>query len=159
MPHICQRTWCHQMEPFSALLAICEGNSPVSGEFPHKGQWRGALVFSLICARINDWVNNGDTGDLRRFHTHYDVTVMSQKVSYGSEFLYRWLVEDCGICKRVGEATVVRKAIDIFPTRRHFTEQILLYRLGKKFSYSNPYKIINIFRPFVISIPITERFT
>ena len=28
-------TWRrHQMEPFSALLALCAGNSPVSGEFP-----------------------------------------------------------------------------------------------------------------------------
>ena len=26
--------WRHQMETFSALLAICPGNSPVSGEFP-----------------------------------------------------------------------------------------------------------------------------
>ena len=26
--------WCHQMETFSALLAICAGNSPVTGEFP-----------------------------------------------------------------------------------------------------------------------------
>ena len=26
--------WRHQMETFSALLAICAGNSPVSGEFP-----------------------------------------------------------------------------------------------------------------------------
>ena len=43
---------------------------------PHKGQWRGALMFSLICTRINGWVNNGDAGDLRRHGTHYDVTVM-----------------------------------------------------------------------------------
>ena len=28
--------WRHQMETFSALLAICAGNSPVSGEFPAK---------------------------------------------------------------------------------------------------------------------------
>ena len=42
--------WRHQMETFSALLAICAGNSPVPGEFPHKGQWRGALMFSLMCA-------------------------------------------------------------------------------------------------------------
>ena len=27
-------TWCHQMETFSALLAVCAGNSPVPGEFP-----------------------------------------------------------------------------------------------------------------------------
>ena len=26
--------WRHQMEQFSALLAICAGNSPVTGEFP-----------------------------------------------------------------------------------------------------------------------------
>ena len=26
--------WRHQMETFSALLAICAGNSPVHGEFP-----------------------------------------------------------------------------------------------------------------------------
>ena len=28
--------WRHQMETFSALLAICAGNSPVHGEFPVK---------------------------------------------------------------------------------------------------------------------------
>ena len=30
--------WFHQMETFSALLAICEGNSPVPGEFPTQRQ-------------------------------------------------------------------------------------------------------------------------
>ena len=131
--------WRHQMETISALLAICAGNSPVTGEFhaqrsvtrsfdaffdlrlnegcvnkveagdlrrhrahddvikwkhfprywpfvrgihrspvnsPHKGQWRGALMFNLICARINVWVNNREAGDLRRYRTHYDVIVM-----------------------------------------------------------------------------------
>ena len=43
---------------------------------PPKGQWRGALMFSLICTWINDWVNNGEAGDLRRYRTHYVVTVM-----------------------------------------------------------------------------------
>ena len=32
--------------------------------------------FLLICAWINGWVNNREAGDLRRHHTHYDVTVM-----------------------------------------------------------------------------------
>ena len=64
------------METFSALLAICAGNSPVTGEFPNKCHWHGALMFPLICAWINDWVNNREAGDLRRHHTHYDVTVM-----------------------------------------------------------------------------------
>ena len=67
--------WRHQMETFSALRAICAGNSPVNS--PHKGQWRGALMFSLICARIKDWVNNGEAGDLRRHRVHYDVIVMT----------------------------------------------------------------------------------
>ena len=55
--------WRHQMETFSALLAICVGihRSPVNS--PHKGQWRGALMFSLICVWINGWVNNHEAGD------------------------------------------------------------------------------------------------
>ena len=48
--------------------------SPVN--FPHKGQWRGALMFSLIYASINDWVNNREAGDLKHQHGHYDVIVM-----------------------------------------------------------------------------------
>ena len=49
--------------------------SPVNS--PHKGQWRGALVFSLICVWMNSWVNNREAGDLRRYRAHYDVTVMA----------------------------------------------------------------------------------
>ena len=45
--------------------------SPVNS--PHKGQWRGASMFTLICARINGWVNNVEAGDLRRNSAHYDV--------------------------------------------------------------------------------------
>ena len=48
--------------------------SPVNS--PHKGQWRGALMFYLISAWINGWVNNHEAGDLRRHYAHYDVTVM-----------------------------------------------------------------------------------
>ena len=50
--------------------------SPVNS--PHKGQWRGALMFSLICTRINGWVNNGEAGDFRRHRVHHDVIVMHQ---------------------------------------------------------------------------------
>ena len=58
--------WRHQMETFW----------PVNS--PHKGQGRGALMFSLICAWINDWANNHEADDLRRYHAHYDVIVMLQ---------------------------------------------------------------------------------
>ena len=44
---------------------------------PHKGQWRGATLVSLICAWIHDWVNNGEVCDLRRHRAHYDITVMT----------------------------------------------------------------------------------
>ena len=43
---------------------------------PHKGQWRGDLMFSLICVWINGWVNNHGAGDLRRYHAHYVITEM-----------------------------------------------------------------------------------
>ena len=48
--------------------------SPVNS--PHKGQWRGALMFSLICVWIHGWLNNRQAGDLRRYPAHYDVTLM-----------------------------------------------------------------------------------
>ena len=72
--------WRHQMETFSALLAFCAGNSPVPGQFPHKGQWRGALMFSLICGWTNGWLNNRETVDLRRYRAHYVVTVMYTQI-------------------------------------------------------------------------------
>ena len=42
----------------------------------HKGQWRGALMFSLICVWINGWVNNREAGDLGWYRVHYDISVM-----------------------------------------------------------------------------------
>ena len=48
--------------------------SPVNS--PHNGQWRGAVMFSLICVWTNSWVNNHEPGDLRRYHAHYDVIVI-----------------------------------------------------------------------------------
>ena len=46
--------WRHQMETFSASLAICAGNSPVPGEFP--AQWpvtRSFDVFFDVDLRLN----------------------------------------------------------------------------------------------------------
>ena len=48
--------------------------SPVNS--PHRGEWRGASMLSLICSWINGWVNNREAGDLRRHRAHYDVIVM-----------------------------------------------------------------------------------
>ena len=70
--------WRHQMETFSALLAICAGYSPVPGEFP--AQMPVTQSFDVFFdVRLNKrWVNNHEAGNLRRHHAHYDVTVMSQ---------------------------------------------------------------------------------
>ena len=64
------------MEIFSDLLDLCRGihRGPVNS--PHKGQWRGTLIFSLISGRINAWVNNGEAANLRRNRAHYDIIVM-----------------------------------------------------------------------------------
>ena len=48
--------WRHQMETFSAILALCAGTLPVQVDSPHKAQWRGALMVSFICTWINNWV-------------------------------------------------------------------------------------------------------
>ena len=54
------------------------GELTVPVNSPYKGQWRGALMFSLICAWISGWVNNREAGDLRCNRAHYDVNVMLQ---------------------------------------------------------------------------------
>ena len=64
------------MERFPRYWPFVRGihRPPVNSQ--HKGQWRGALMFSLICVWITGWVNNREAGDLRRYRAHYDVTVM-----------------------------------------------------------------------------------
>ena len=130
--------WRHQMETVSALQAICAGNSPVTGEFPsqrpvtrsldvikwkhflHKDQWRGALMFSLICAWINGWVNNRDAGDLRRHCTHYDVSVM---------ILQRRIFKPLRKHKRKHYLIVARLDIMVGKYRPFFTVPNILTRL------------------------------
>ena len=58
--NIFQRYW-----PFVRGIHRSSVNSP------HKDQWGGALMFSLICAWINGWVSNREVGDLSRNRAHY----------------------------------------------------------------------------------------
>ena len=62
-----QKWWRHQIETFSRYWLFVRGihRSPVNSL--HKGQWREALMFSMISAWINRWVNNRQAGDLRRY--------------------------------------------------------------------------------------------
>ena len=116
MIHICrERLWClpyrkcvqyisyNMYNVHMILLYIMTSsngnwplNSQVTGEFPHKGQWRGVLMFSLICVCINSWVNNGEAGDLRCHHTHYDIIVMLWFVVVVLPVLNSLAPERCG---------------------------------------------------------------
>ena len=79
------------MTPYDAIMMTSSNGNifrvtgHLCGEFtgsrrippPHKGQWRGASMFSLMCIWINGWENNRDAGDFRRYRAHYDVIVMN----------------------------------------------------------------------------------
>ena len=67
--------------------------SPVNS--PHKGQWHGALMFSLICAWINGWINNREAGDLRSHRAHYDVIVMRHIKVNVSETIFAVVLWKC----------------------------------------------------------------
>ena len=83
--------WRHQMEAFSALLAFCVGNSPVTGEFPsQRPVTRSFDVIFFIWAWINGWVNNREAGDLRRNRGHYDVPLMIQPVLTAMSAMCWW---------------------------------------------------------------------
>ena len=78
--------WRHQMETFSALLAFCEGNSPVTGEFPAQRPVTRSFDVFFDQRWINGWVNNREAGDLRCHRAHY-VIVMDE--IYGS-LIFKW---------------------------------------------------------------------
>ena len=65
--------WRHQMEIFSALVAVCSGYSPVAGAFPaHKSVTRSFDVsFDL-----HGWAKTHEASDLSRHRANYDVGVM-----------------------------------------------------------------------------------
>ena len=67
-----RRKWKYFLRYWPFVRGIHQ--SPVKS--PHKGQWRGALMFSLIYTWMDGWVNDREAGDLRRHRAHYDVTVM-----------------------------------------------------------------------------------
>ena len=69
--------------------------SPVNS--PHKGQWRGALMFSLICVWIIGWVNNREAGDLRRYGAHRDVIVMKFTLYTVLASVLEFLISICGL--------------------------------------------------------------
>ena len=72
--------WTHddviKWKHFPRYCPFVRGIHRSSVNSPHKGQWCGALMFSLISVWIKVSVSNREAGDLRCHHTHYDVIVM-----------------------------------------------------------------------------------
>ena len=79
-----------------------------SVKYPHKGQRRGTLMFSLICARINGWVNNREAGDLRIHRPHYDDTVIYDN----GLSLLQWNVVP-NSCSQLGYSTGVLQVVQL----------------------------------------------
>ena len=89
--------WKHHPRYWSFVRGIHQ--SPVNSL--HKGQWRGALGFSLICSWTNGWVNNCDADDLRRHHAHYYVTIIRHEMINFPQNTHRYttyLSHDIRIC-------------------------------------------------------------
>ena len=84
--------WKH----FPCYWPFVWGIHRLSVNSPHKSQWRWALMFPLICAWINGWVNNREVGDLIRHCGHYDVTVMH---SQNKELTGSYNILSCGRCR------------------------------------------------------------
>ena len=74
--------WKH----FPRYCPFVRGIHPWPVNSSHKGQWRGAFMFSLICAWINGWVNNREAGDLWRHYAYYDVIVLSHVLVLQNSF-------------------------------------------------------------------------
>ena len=120
-----QYTWSrHQMETFSALLVLCAGNSPVTGEFPSERPWRRVLVLSLICAWTNDWVNNRDASDLRLNRAHYDVTLTKVR----TRKTRRQMNVLCLECPYFHRITMNRSILWVLSRKDHFIHSKETYR-------------------------------
>ena len=61
-------------------------------------------MFTLICARINGWVNNREAGDLRRYRAHYDVIVKWCILSVMENKIRDAIVEVIKNAKKMNEA-------------------------------------------------------
>ena len=54
--------WLHGTETLSALLALCEGNPPVTGDSTHKGPLMGSFDVSFDVSLTKSWTNSWEAG-------------------------------------------------------------------------------------------------
>ena len=87
------------METFSALLALCAENSPVTGEFPSQRP-----VTQSFDVFFDGSINNREAGDSIHHRAHYEVTVMSQQL------LWRFTKPACVSLRFSSEINILRFA-------------------------------------------------
>ena len=94
----------------------------------HKGQWRGAFMFSLICVWINSSVNNREAGDLRRHRAHYDVIVMIL-MNYSDIMcdLMCLIIICCLVYKPDGKSILFESLIVMMSHKRHWVSNYRLF--------------------------------
>ena len=80
--------------------------SPVNSR--HKGHWRGALIFSLVCVCLNGWVNKREAGGWIRLCALYDVIVMTKVTD--SNNISSMLPP---VCWRTNHGVLVRPACEL----------------------------------------------
>ena len=97
---------------------------------PPKGQWRGALMLSLICVRINGWVNNREAGDLRRYRAHYDVIVMGLSTAVRQQAI-TWTNVDSDLCRHIAlHGQNESKGFNLYLSRTHFLSETDIANVG-----------------------------
>ena len=129
---------------------------------PHKGQCRGALMFSLICAWTNCWVNNRDAGDLRRYRAHYDVTVMPHNQyglwgidvnELGRHWFGQWIVTYTYIFCQAKSLYDMMNCWFISQLKPHY-----IFDITFSWNYLKYYNIITIFNNFTLEIAISPLY-
>ena len=141
---LCPRYW-----------SFLRGNHRSLVNSPHKGQWRGALVFSLICAWTNGWVNNHEAGDLRRHRAHYGVTVMtiSQNV-YNSVIPFSMLTSAiCNCARQEKNAEKLKRVV------RDYNKAMEDLLATGRYETRDDFTVV--FQPFMqnVEMPTLVRFT
>ena len=90
-------------ETISALLAICAGNSPVTGEFPSQ-RLVTPSIYVFFDLRLNERLSkNRDAWDSRGHRAHYDLNVMGRehagalklKIGHDAKFIVIGGTMDC----------------------------------------------------------------
>ena len=117
---------------FPRYWSFVRGIHRSSANSPHNDQWRVPLIFSLICAWRNGWVNHRDAGDLRCHRAHYNATVMSNDMLILALFTLPTVSLIVNNCGRFGCRIVGFKKRNIPQSFTYFIERIELTNISNK---------------------------